>query len=166
VVDDFDRALDSVEAYMTSEIAAKEFEGRELVVTQEELRRIVAAAVADAIAAYDKARAVKAEPDWDPPVLRLMPNVTPCAPPDVPAPALLTRLQDEMGLDDIVFETARPAPEPADLSDEMGVDGFAFDDAPRRPAQYPLAPIDGAVAAALAEWDEALKQLSSERDEP
>jgi hypothetical protein len=168
-VDDFDRALDSVEATMNPDLAAKESEGRELVVTPEELRRIVAAAVADAIAAYGKVRASKAEPESNPRVLRLVPNVTQSALPNVPPPTPLARLQDEMGLDELVFEAASPAPEPADLSEDIGVDGFAFDDAPRRPAEYPLAPIDQTVAAALREWDEALKQLSSEpgqADEP
>jgi hypothetical protein len=169
-VDDLDRALDSVEASMNPDLAAKESECRELVVTPEELRRIVAAAVADAIAAYGKVHALKAEPESNPRVLRLVSNVTHSAPPSVPPPTPLARLQDEMGLDELVFEAARPAPEePADLSEDIGVDGFAFDDAPRRPAEYPLAPIDQTVAAALLEWDEALKQLSSEpgqADEP
>jgi hypothetical protein len=168
-VDDFDRALDSVEASMNPDIAAKEFECREFVLTREELRQIVAAAVTDAIAVYEKVRAVKAEPEWNPPVLRLMPNVPHSAPSNVPPPTALTQLQDEMGLDEIAFEAATPAPEPADLPADIGVDGFAFDDAPRRPAQYPLAPIDRTVDAAMREWDEALKQLSSEpgqADEP
>ena len=167
---DFDRALDSIESYMKSDIAAKERERHQLVVTPEELHQIVAAAVTDAIAAYEKVRALKAEAVRTPPVLRLMPNVIrDSAPPAVLRSAQLDRLQDEMGLDEIVFEETAPAPEPVDLSAEMGVDGFAFDDAPRRPAQYPLAPVDQTVVAAMAEWDEALKRLSSEpvtADEP
>jgi hypothetical protein len=163
VNDDFDRALDSIESYMKADVAAKERERDQLVVTPEELRQIVAAAVTDAIAAYEKLRALKSEAVRNPPVLRLMPNVMrDSAPPAVLRPEQLDRLQDEMGLDDIVFEEAAPAPEPVDLSAEMGVDGFEFDDAPRRPAQYPLAPNDPTVVSAMAEWDEALKRLSSD----
>jgi hypothetical protein len=167
---DFDRALDSIESYMKSEVAAKERERHQLVVTPEELHQIVAAAVTDAIAAYEKVRALKAEAVRNPPVLRLMPNVMrDSAPPAVLRPAQLDRLQDEMGLGEIEFEDAAPAPEPADLTAEMGIDGFAFEDAPGRPAQYPLPPNDQTVVAAMAEWDEALKRLSSEpvtADEP
>jgi hypothetical protein len=163
VNDDFDRALDSIESYMKSEIAVTERERDQLVVTPEELQQIVAAAVTDAIAAYEKLRALKSDAVRNPPVLRLMPNVIrDSAPPAVLRPAQLDRLQDEMGLDEIVFEEAAPAPEPVDLSAEMGVDGFEFDDAPRRPAHCPIAPNDQKVVAAMAEWDEALKRLSSD----
>ena len=149
VVDDFDRALDSIELHMKSDIAPKEVEHQELKVTSEELRQIVTVAVTDAIAAYERLRSSKAEAVRD------------SAPPAVPQPAELARLQEEMGLlEEIEFEETGPKPELAALSADMGIDGFAFD-APRRPDQYPHAPTDQTVAAALADWGEALKRLSS-----
>ena len=140
---------------MESSVAAQ-------VVTPEELRQIVTAAVTHAIAAYEKVRASKAAPVRNPPIPRFTPNVTrDSAPPSVPPSARLARLQEEMGLlEEIEFEETGPKPELADLSADMGIDGFAFD-APRRPDLYPHAPSDQTVAAALADWDEALKRLSS-----
>ena len=106
----------------------------QLVITPEELKKIVTGAVTDAIARYELARGRNAELARGSQSPRLVPN--------------MTRLQDELGLGEIEFDAVDPAPVAVvDLSQEAKQ--FVYQD-----------PTD----AALSAWDDALKRLSSDLD--
>jgi phage-related minor tail protein len=137
--DKFDRALDHIESRMKTAVAQIAADPHQLLITPEELKQIVTAAVNDAIARFELARNAKTEPArhaTHATPLRLMPN--------------MARLQDEMGLDDIEFDAVEQAPVTVvDLSNEAKA--FVYQD-----------PTD----AALSEWDDALKRLSSDLETP
>ncbi len=143
----------------------KEVARRDVTVSPEALEQIVNDAVAKAITAYEQARG--ATPDSSAPPATAVPNlandiaprqpVDPAAVPQTPWRANLERLQDDMGLDEIEFESpAAEAAEPSEtvvhhtLSKQMGVHDFEFDDIPGAVAE-PAAPapldIDG-----VTEW--------------
>lgn len=155
---DLHSAFDSIDDSM------KEVGRREVTVTPETLEQIVNDAVAKAITKYEQARGATPEaspapqggaaaPDQARDIAPRQP-ADPAAVPRSPWQANLERLQGDMGLDEIEFDSA--AAEPAEtavhrtLSAQMGVHDFEFDDVPGAAAEPAVAvPLD---IDAVAEW--------------
>ena len=160
---DLHSAFDSIDDTM------KDVARREVMVTPETLEQIVNDAVAKAITAYEQSRTATPEASAAPPGGAASPNKArdvarrqPTDPAAVPLSAWrekLERLQGDLGIDEIVFDSAAAA-EPAEnvahhtLSAEMGVHDFEFDDAPGAaagPAAEPAASVPLDIDA-VTEW--------------
>ncbi len=99
--DDLDSAFDSIDDTM------KEVARREVTVTPEALEQIVNDAVAKAITAYEQSRGATPEASLPHPTGQRR-RRAPAAVPLSPWRAKLERLQGDMGLDEIEFESPRP----------------------------------------------------------